>query len=234
MSADAPALAPAGLVRRLCAGLIDALLSVVPFFLLLFLLNGETLPPRWWDWDEQGPLFLPYWAAVGAWTNERDVSVGVSMAILTLALSVWIYLFACRRLWDRPLGKRLASIRVLDTRGAELTFLRLYVREVAKAVIFVLVVLGIPIAAYLIIALALAAILCGYGTSAVDDSCVIEAAFVSLGLAFLLIPIVCAFLLWLVPFRRKDKRALHDLLTGAMVVSDASGANAGERQQGVR
>ena len=221
MDGDAPALAPASLVRRLCAGLIDAPLSVVPFVLFLFLLNGGTLPPRW---DAPGPMFLVFWAAVGAWTNERDVSVGVSMAILSLALSVWIYLFACRRLWDRPLGKRLASIRVLDTRGAELTFLRLYVREVAKAVIFVLVVLGIPFAAYLITALALAAILCGYGTSAFDGLCAVGTAYVSIGLAFPLTSIGGAFLLWLVPFRRKDKRALHDLLTGAMVVSDARAA----------
>ena len=219
MDADAPALAPASLVRRLCAGLIDAPLSVVPFVLFLVLLGRDLSTDR-------AALELGFWAAgLGEWSDARDASFGASVEIPLLALSVWIYLFACRRRWGRLLGKRRASIRVVDTSGAELTFPRAYAREIVKVVIFVAFFVVMPPAANPIIFEALAAVMCNYEPGEFHEGfCAVGAAVLSPVVAFLVIPSGVALLLWLVPFLRKDKRALHDLLTGAMVVSDAPGA----------
>ena len=207
---------PAQLRRRLYALLIDALLVGVPSAFFLALLGA----------DPNATLYAAFevgWAATG-WGEWSDApsALNALWQLLLLALFVLVYFFLCKRLWGESVGRRQAVVRVVVRSGAAPSFRRLYVRECIKAVSIVAVVAWIPSAVYPIMLEAFIAALCNYEPGEFHEGFCAVGAFLYAGIvSFSLLPIGGAFLLWIIPFMRKDKRALHDLLTGTMAASAA-------------
>lgn len=180
MSADAPALAPAGAWARVGATALDAAIAIVPLYLL------NMLP------------------------------VGVVAVLWTLA-----YLAASIGLAGQTLGKRAFRLRVAQADGDNLGRNLIFLHETVKyasiygallptSALFFPTLLGPFLLVAIVASGAMSVVL--YGDSLVYFA--LLGAFAVIPVSLLAIPVVF----------RKDKRALHDLLTGTMVVSDASGA----------
>lgn len=211
--------APAQLRRRLYAVLIDALLVGVPFVFFLALLGAEP--------EAILHAALDLGLAATGWREWSDApsALNALLQTLLLALSVFLYLFLCKRRWGESIGRRQAGVRVVvSSSGAEPSFARLYVREAVKVVSIVALLVWIPVTAFPIILEAFAEALCNYEPGEFHEGfCAVGAAYYA-SVALSLMPIGGAFLLWIIPFMRRDKRAVHDLLTNTLAARAESAA----------
>ena len=203
--------APAQLRRRLYAVLVDALLVGVPFVFVLVLLGA----------DPDATLLAAFdlgWAAAGRgeWIDAPSALDALLQPAL-LALSVLVYLFLCKRLWGESVGRRQARVRIVVRSGAAPSFRRLYVREIIKVVSIVALLVWIPVAAFPIVIEAFTGALCTYEPGEFHEGFCAVGAIIYAGIvSFSLMPMGGACLLWIIPLMRKDRRAIHDLLTGTL------------------
>ena len=211
--------APAQLRRRLYAVLIDALLLGVPFVFVLVLLGA----------DPDATLHAAFdlgWAATGwgEWSDAPSAPDALLQPAL-LALSVLVYLFLCKRLWGESVGRRQAKVRIVVRSGATPSFRRLYVREIIKVVSIVALLIWIPVAAFPTVLEAFNGALCNYEPGEFHEGfCAVGAFFYAGVVSFSLMPMGGACLLWIIPLMRKDRRAVHDLLTNTLAARAESAA----------
>lgn len=190
---------------------MDALLVGVPFVFVLVLLGA----------DPDATLLAAFdlgWAATG-WGDWSDAPSALDALLqpALLALSVLVYLFLCKRLWGESVGRRQAKVRIVVRSGAPPSFRRLYVREIIKVVSIVALLIWIPNAAFPTVLEAFNGALCNYEPDEFHEGFCAVGAFVYAGIvSFSLMPMGGACLLWIVPLMRKDRRAIHDLLTDTL------------------
>ena len=203
--------APAQLRRRLYAVLVDALLVGVPFVFVLVVLGADA------DATLHAALAFGWPAAgLGEWSDAPSALDALLQPAL-LALSVLVYLFLCKRLWGESVGRRQARVRIVVRSGATPSFRRLYVREIIKVVSIVALLVWIPVAAFPIVIEAFTGALCTYEPGEFHEGfCAVGAIIYAGVVSFSLMPMGGACLLWIIPLMRKDRRAIHDLLTGTL------------------
>ena len=203
---------PVNLGRRFDAAVLDGSLGILLPSFVLALIAGST------GWMVN-ILYLPYLAYL----------------VALIPLSLFVYQAVCELAWGRSLGKHRTGLWIVRKNGAPLGFWRLYVRELLKwgSALGAFVVLPLGFAVLLFYFL-LNVVFCNYEPGEFHEGfCAVGAVVFTIPLAALAAPIApVAFFVF--PTRRKDKRALHDLLTDTMVVSDASRVEARERRQDVR
>jgi len=199
---------PVNLGRRFDAAVVDGSLGLLLPSVVLALIPGAM------GWMAN-IFYLPY-------------------LVVLIAISLFAYQVICELAWGRSLGKHRTGLWTVRRNGEPLGFWRLYVRELLKwgSALGAFVVLPLGFAVLLFYFL-LNVVFCTYEPGEFHEGfCAVGAVVFTLPLAALAAPIApVAFFVF--PTRRKDKRALHDLLTDTMVVSDARAGGSAPDSPGV-